>query len=176
MTWWRTSRRFRGHARTVRGVHQTKSPRGCLFLRESKREREEEDLGRVGEEKGSLLHLHPTAWGPPARDTHRQSAEPSRTVREVRGRSAHPGADGPLFAPEHLVLLLFPTSRADGPRCPGGQSARSGRTVRPTAVDGLTSLFNFSLIYLEIKICKGIFWDHCSRIMKETCHMMQCTN
>jgi hypothetical protein len=93
----------------------------------------------------------------------------ARTVR-------HPSADGPLFAPERPVSPLFPTSRADGPRRPGGRSARSGRTVRPTAADSPTFLYIFSLIYSEIKIWKGMFWDHFSRIMKETCHMMQCIN
>jgi hypothetical protein len=58
-----------------------------------------------------------------------------------------PGADGPLFASEHLVPPLFPTSRADSPPRPGGRSARSVWTVRPTAADSLTFLLIFSLIY-----------------------------
>jgi hypothetical protein len=151
-------------------------PKGVSFL-----EREQEREGGRGPWSSWRRERFPASFtshslGPTRarhpRTVRRALTDGPRGARTVR----HPGADGPLFAPEHLVLLLFPTSRADGPRCPGGQSARSGRTVRPTAVDGLTSLFNFSLIYLEIKICKGIFWDHCSRIMKETCHMMQCTN
>jgi hypothetical protein len=86
----------------------------------------------------------------------------TRHVRTVRGALAnsprgartvcHPGADGPLFARERPVLHLLPMSRADGPRRPGGRSARSGQTVRPTAVYDPTSHFNFSLKYSEIKI------------------------
>jgi hypothetical protein len=58
--------------------------------REQEREREEEGLGRVGEEKEALLHLHPLAWDPPACGTRGQSVAPSRTVRAVHGRSATP--------------------------------------------------------------------------------------
>jgi hypothetical protein len=154
-----------------------RNPQGVSFLeRESKREREEENLGRVGEEKGGPASFTSRGLGPTRarnpRTVRGALADGPRGARTVR----HPGADCPLFASERLVLHLLPTSRADGPRRPGGQSARSGWIVRPTAADGLTSLFNFSLIYLEINICKGIFWGHCSKIKKETCHMMQCTN
>jgi hypothetical protein len=154
---------------------------GCLFLRERKREREREREGGRGPWSGWRRERGPASFTSrglgPTRARNPRTARGALTdgprgTRTVR----HPGTDCPLFAPERPVLHLLPTSLADGPRRPGGQSASSGRTARPTVADGPTSLFNFSLIYLEIKICKGIFWDHYSKIMKETCQMMQCTN
>jgi hypothetical protein len=123
---------------------------GLFYEREQEREARRSycSLGRRARATGlSLRVLEPT------------SARHSWTVRDApvdspRGAQTvlHPGANGPLFAPESSVLLLFPTRRVDGPRRPGGQSAINGRTVRPTTVDGPTSLFNFSLIYSETKI------------------------
>jgi hypothetical protein len=147
---------------------------GAFSMRESKKEKQRSycGLGRRARATGlSLRVLEPTsarhAWT--VRDAPTDSLRGAQTV-------LHPGANGPLFAPECPVLLLFPTRRVDGPRCPGGQSAINGRTVRPTTAEGPTSLFNFSLIYSETKIWESIFWDHCSKIMKETCHVMQWTN
>jgi hypothetical protein len=105
-------------------------------------------LGRRKEATGlSLRVLGPT------------SARHTRTVRDApadcpRGALTvrRPDADGPLFAPEHPELPLSPSSRAESLRRPGGRSARSGRTVRPTVADRPTVLFFSSLIYSEIKI------------------------
>jgi hypothetical protein len=122
---------------------------GVFFERESKKERERSSCG-LGRRRATGLSLR--ILGPTS----------ARHVRTVRGALAnslrgartvcHPGADGPLFARERPVLHLLPMSRADGPRRPGGRSARSGQTVRPTAVYDPTSHFNFSLKYSEIKI------------------------
>jgi hypothetical protein len=137
MTWWRTSRRVRERARTVRGVPQTKSPRGVSFLeREEERERKREDLGRDGEEKGVPASFASRDLGPTRarhlRTVHGAHTDGPRGAQTVR----RPGADSPLFVPEHPVLPLSPPS---------------GRTVRPTAADSPTFLFFFSLIYSEIK-------------------------
>jgi hypothetical protein len=138
MTWWRTLRRVWGCARTVRGVPQTKSPRGCLFLRESKKERKREHLGRVGEEKGSLLRFHPAAWDPPARGTRGQSAEPTRTVREVRGRSGTQARtvrylfqDIQYCPSPHRAARTVRVALADGPPGADGQSDPPPQIVRP---------------------------------------------
>jgi hypothetical protein len=64
-------------------------------------------------------------------------ADGPRGARTVRA----PGADDPLLLPERPELHLRPTSHAGGPRCPGGQSARSSQTVRPVDTDGPTSFF-----------------------------------
>jgi hypothetical protein len=127
---------------------------GVLFLRESKRKGEWWRLGRVWEEEKELVDLSAHGLGPTC-------ARHARTVRDTPADSSrgartvwHPGADDP--------------------RHTGGQSAKCSRTVWPTTADSLIRLFNFSLIYSEIKIWICIFWDHCSSIMKETCHMMQC--
>jgi hypothetical protein len=152
MTWWRTSRRVRGRARMVRGVPQTKSPRRVPFL-ETEQEREGKRRPWSGwrRERGSLLHLHPAAWDPPARDTRRQSAEPTRIVRVVRGRSG---------TSARTVCYLFQNIQyCPSPHEPRGQSASPWRTVRQERTDspahrrGLSDLpFFFSLIYSEIKI------------------------
>jgi hypothetical protein len=139
MTWWRTSRRVRGYARTVREVLESKSPRREPFLRERARKIERRGLHSVWEREGRQLtllirDLGPTGarQAPTVHDTLADSPRGARTVRT-------PGADCPLMRPEHPVLHLHPTSHADGPRCPGGQSARSSRTVRPVDADGPTS-------------------------------------
>jgi hypothetical protein len=150
-------------------------PKEGVFSWERARERlKEEALDGLGKKRSCLLLLQPATWDPSARGTRGQSAHADgpRGARTIR----HPSTDGLLFAPEHPVLPLFPSSCADGPGRPGGRFSRSGRTVRPTATDSPTFLYIFSLIYSEIKIWKSIFWDHCSRIMKETCHVMQYTN
>jgi hypothetical protein len=143
MTWWRTSRRVRGRARTVRGVPQTKCPRGVSFLerekeREREREREEEDLGRVGEEKEALLHLHPAAWDPPVRGTRGQPAVPSRTVRVVRGRFATPARTVRYLLQNDQCCTSSPRASrtvraalADNPPVAAGQPGPLSRTVRP---------------------------------------------
>jgi hypothetical protein len=123
-----------------------KIPKRELFsLRERERKREGEG-DRVGMEKeeGMLLYFiprpgsHPrAAWA----DGPRHPADSPRGARTVRT----PGADGPLLLPERPVMHLLPTSHADGPRCPGAQSARRSRTVRPVAADGPTSSFKFSV-------------------------------
>jgi hypothetical protein len=127
------------------------SKREAFSLRGSKKERKEMTscgLGRRKESTGlSLRVLGPTS----ARHTRTvcdATADSPRGARTVR----HPGADGPLFAPEHPELPLSPSSRANSPRRPGGRSSRSGRTVQPTAADRPAFLFFFSLIYSEIKI------------------------
>jgi hypothetical protein len=109
-----------------------------------KGEKEEERVGFGKEKDGCLTTsrgLGPTrAWhGRTVRDTPADSPRGERTVRT-------PGADCPLFLPERPKMHLLPMSHADGLRCPGGQSARSSRTVRPVAADGPTSLFKFSVI------------------------------
>jgi hypothetical protein len=137
-----------------------------LFLRESKKERGMKVSCGLGKRKESWWLISPRPG------THLR-ATCVDCPRCPCGRSAR-CADGPLFPPERPVPPLLPTNHADGPRRPGGGSARNGRTVRPTAADSPTSLF-ISLIYSEIRIWICIFWDHCSWIMKETCHMMQCS-
>jgi hypothetical protein len=87
MTWWRTSRRVRGCARTVRGVPQEKSLRGGYHFEREQEKGERDELASVEEGKERLNRFHPAAWDPPARDTGRQSVKPPRTVREARGRS-----------------------------------------------------------------------------------------
>jgi hypothetical protein len=139
MTWWRTSRRVRGYARTVREVLESKSPMREPFLRERARKIERRGLHSVWEREGrqpTLLNrdLGPTgarqAWT--VRNTPADSQRGARTVQT-------PSADCPLMLPEHPVLHLRPKSHTDGPRCPGGHSARSSRTVRPVDADGPTS-------------------------------------
>jgi hypothetical protein len=130
---------------------------GLFFEREQERERGEDFLW-FGKEKGGnrlissrpRTHQRATCADSPRRPCGRSArcADGLRGERTVR----HPGADGPLFAPERPVLPLFPASRADSPRRPGGRSARSGRTIRPTATDSPTFLYIFSLIYSEINI------------------------
>jgi hypothetical protein len=100
-----------------------------------KGEKEEETVG-FGKGEGWLYYIPrpgPTrAWhGRTVRDTPRAVSE-ARTVRTL-------GADCPLLLPERPEMHLLPMSHADGPRCPGGQSARSRRTVHPVAADGPTS-------------------------------------
>jgi hypothetical protein len=96
-------------------------PKGVSFLeREQEREREEVDLGRVGEEKG--LHLHPTPWDPPTRGTRGQSAAP-------RGPSAR-CADGSPPRRGLSVICSRTTSAAPPPHEPRGRSAPPWRTVR----------------------------------------------
>jgi hypothetical protein len=121
------------------GSAPIKIPKRELFsLRGSKKEREGRTGFGVGEGKGADLFssrgLGPTRarHGRTVRNTPADGPRGARTVRT-------PGADCPLKLPEHPVLQLRPTSHADGPRCPGGQSARSSRTVRPVAADGPTS-------------------------------------
>jgi hypothetical protein len=124
---------------------------GSLFLRESKTERKNKDLGRLEKRRGPCFVFIPRPG------THPRAA-PVDSPRSPRGRSARcadgpaPRRGSPLFVPGHPVLPLSPPSRANSPRRPGGRSARSGRTVRPTAANSLTFLFFFSLINSEIKI------------------------
>jgi hypothetical protein len=149
---------------------------GCLFLRESKRERgKKKTLVGLDKRKGFPASFTSRGLGPTrakypwtVRGAHADGPRGAWTVR-------HPGADSPLFVPEHPVLPLSPPSRADSPCRPGERSTRSRQIVRPTSTDSPTFLFLFSLIYSEIKTFKSIFWDLCSRLMKEICHMMQCT-
>jgi hypothetical protein len=62
-------------------------PKGVSFLeREQEREREEVDLGRVGEEKGGPASLTSHALGPTRARNPGTVRGTSRTVREVRGR------------------------------------------------------------------------------------------
>jgi hypothetical protein len=145
MTWWRISRRVRGHARTVRGVPQSKSPRGGSFLKkEQERERCGEGLLRFGKEKEGLL-LSPRDLGPTC-------AWHARTVRDSP-------ADGPAPRRGRSVISSRTSSTAPSAIDPRGRSAphqrtvcQVPRTVRPTTADSPTSLFHFSLIYFEIKI------------------------
>jgi hypothetical protein len=110
----------------------------------SKKEREGRTGFGVGEGKGADLissrGLGPTRTrhGRTVRDTPADGPRGARTVRT-------PAADCPLMLPEQPVLHLLPTIRTDGPRYPGGQSARTSRTVRPVAADGPTTSFNFSV-------------------------------
>jgi hypothetical protein len=174
MTWWRISRRVRGCARTVQGCsNQNPQGGGLFFDKEQERERDEVFL-RFGKEKGGQQAYLLATWDQPTRGTCGQSAAPSRMVREVRGRS-----DTPARTVRYLLQnaqCCSSSPRAARTVRAAGRSARSDRTVQPTAADCPTFLYIFSVIYSEIEICKSIFWDHCSRIMKETCHMMQCTN
>jgi hypothetical protein len=95
-------------------------PKGEPFsLSGSKKERKKRRGSGLGKEKGWLLDYIPRPRG-------------ARTVRT-------PSADCPLLLPERPEMHLLSTSHANGPRCPGGQSARSRRMVRPVAVDGPTS-------------------------------------
>jgi hypothetical protein len=139
MTWWRTSRRVRGRARMVRGVPQTKSPRRVPFL-ETEQEREGKRRPWSGwrRERGSLLHLHPAAWDPPAHDTRRQSAEPTRIVRVVRGRSGTSARtvcylfQNIQYCPSpHRVAWTVRVALVDGPLGADRQSGPPSRTVRP---------------------------------------------
>jgi hypothetical protein len=118
--------------------------RETFSLRGSKKEREGRTGFGGGKGKGadsiSSRGLGPTRarHGRTVRDTTTDSPRGARTVRT-------PAADCPLMLPEQLVLHLLPTIRADGPRCPSGQSARTSRTVRRITADGPTSSFNFSV-------------------------------
>jgi hypothetical protein len=127
-------------------VLQSKSLRGRPFLWEGARKREGRWPGSGRGRERSVASFSSCDLGP-------TGARHARTVRDAPADSPRgawtvrtQGADDPLLLPECLVMHLLPMSRADGPRGPGGQSARSSRTVRPIAVDGTTSLFNFSLI------------------------------
>jgi hypothetical protein len=118
--------------------------RGAITLRESKRREEEVNCLRWGKGEG-LGRFHPAVLGPTrarhgrtVRDTPADGPRGARTVRA-------PGADGPLKMPEPPEPHRCPTNHADGPRCPGGQSARSSRTVRQVETDGPTSFFYFSV-------------------------------
>jgi hypothetical protein len=90
----------------------------------------------LGEEKESCLFSSPR----PGTHTHVAHADGLRRPREQFATRA----DGLLLLPERPVSHLFPTSHADGPRRPDGQSARSSRTVRPIAADGPTSPLNLA--------------------------------
>jgi hypothetical protein len=147
MTWWRTSRRVRGRARMVRGVPQTKSPRGVSFL-EREQEREEERTPGSGwriERSACFIYIqrpgtHPraaTADSPPS--PHGQSAEPTRTVRVVRGRSGTPTRtvrylfQSIQYCPSpHRAAREVRVTLADGPLGADGQSSPPPRTVRPS--------------------------------------------
>jgi hypothetical protein len=120
--------------------------RETFSLRGSKKERKKIKILGSGWGKRSPAWFHPRGLGP-TRARHARTVcdvpvDGSRGARTVQTQ----GADGPLLLPERPVLHLFPTSRANGLRCSGGQSARSRGTVRPIAADGPTSPFNFSLI------------------------------
>jgi hypothetical protein len=119
--------------------------REAFSLRGSKKERKGMTWVGLGKRR-SLASFSSCGLGPTGarhrwtvRDAPVDSPRGARTVRP-------PSVDGPLLLPERPELHLFSTSREDGPHRPGGQSARSGRTVWPIATDGPTSLFNFSLI------------------------------
>jgi hypothetical protein len=135
------------------GECPNQNPQGeGLFLSESKRKRDGCRSLAVWEGERRAIDISPRVVGPTCarhawtvRDALADSPQGARTVR-------HPGADGPLFAPERPAPPLLPTNRADDPRRPGGRSARNGRIVQPTTADSPTSLFNFILIYSEIKI------------------------
>jgi hypothetical protein len=104
-------------------------------------------------------------------------ADSPRLTRERSARSA----DGPTPQRGRSVIASRTSSTAPSANDPRGRSLKRWwtvrqvpRTVRPTAAGSPTNLFKFSLIYSKIKIWICIFWDHCSSIMKKTCHMMQC--
>jgi hypothetical protein len=168
MTWWRTSRRVWGCARTVRGVPWSKSPRGGFFLEREQERGKEMGFFSVWRRRSHVCLIY-RSWARP----HLRAAR-TNSLRGVR-TVWHPDTDGPLLYPEPSVLPRAPSNRADGPCRTGGRSARYNRTVWPTVADSPSSFFLFSLIYFEIKIWIWIFWDHCSWIMKEIFHMRQCT-
>jgi hypothetical protein len=118
--------------------------RGAITLRGSKRKEKGANCfggGRKEEvESISSRGLGPTRarQGRTVRDTPADGPRGARTVRA-------PGADSPLLLPERPEPHLRPTSHADGPRCPGGQSARSSRMVRPVAADSSNSSFKYNV-------------------------------
>jgi hypothetical protein len=132
MTWWRISWRFRGCAWTVRGVPQSKSPRGGVLSWERAKERCGEGLLRFGKKKERAVGLSPRDLGPTcARHARTVCDAPADNLRGARTVRC-PGADGPFYAPEPLVPPQSPSNCADGPRRTGGQSARYRQTVQPT--------------------------------------------
>jgi hypothetical protein len=104
--------------------------REAFSLRGSKKERREKIGSGWGKEERCLLDLIPRPGShlrSARADGPRHPADSPRGARTVRT----PSADGPLLHLECPVMHLLPTSHADGPRCPDGQSARSSQTVRP---------------------------------------------
>jgi hypothetical protein len=113
---------------------------GCLFLRESKRERgKERTLVGLEKRKGCLLHLHPVTWDLPARGTCGQSTEPTRTVCVVPRRSGAPARtvrylfQNIQYCPSpHRAARTVCVALADGLPGADGQSGPPPRTVRPS--------------------------------------------
>jgi hypothetical protein len=111
-----------------------------------------------------------------------QCATHADSPRRTRGQSVR-CAYGPAPRRGRYVICTRTSNTAPLTHKPRGRSAPHRRTVRQVQSDSpahwvdspFSPLFYFSLIYSEIKIWISIFWDHCSRIMKETCHMMQCS-
>jgi hypothetical protein len=160
MTWWRTSRRVWGCARTVPGVPQSKSPRGGSFLekeraRERERERERErgrererDVERsfcgLGTRKKELLtYLLATR-------SHLRAARVD-SPRRTRGQSAR-CADGPAHRRGRSVICTRTSSITPIALEPRRRSTPHRRTVRqvqpdsPTHwADNSTCLFLFQL-------------------------------
>jgi hypothetical protein len=112
--------------------------RGLFSLREGKRKKIGSKCLRWRKGRRGLGRFHPAAWDPPARHGRTVRDNPADSPRGARTVRA-PGADGPLKLPERPELHPCPTNHADGPGCPGGQSARSSRTVRLVEMDGPTS-------------------------------------
>jgi hypothetical protein len=113
------------------GSAPIKIPKRETFSLRGSKKRERRRLGRVGEKRrGACLTssrgLGPTgAWH--ARMVCDVPADSPRGARTVQTQ----GADYPLLLPERPEMHFLFMLRADGPCWPGGQSARSCRTVRP---------------------------------------------
>jgi hypothetical protein len=105
-------------------------PKGCLFLRESKREREDEDL--VGLEKRKVpasftsRGLGPTRARHP-RTVHGAHADGPRGARTVR----YSFQDIQYYPSPHRAARTVRVALADGPPGVDGQSGPPPRTVRP---------------------------------------------
>jgi hypothetical protein len=125
MTWWRISRRVWGYARTVRGVPQSKSPRGGPSLRKSKREREREMWRRalaVWEGEGRVVVISPrpgthlrVARADSPRLTSGRSGTPTRTDRYfIQNIQYRPKCHRPAWT-VHAAPADSPPGTADSP-------------------------------------------------------------
>jgi hypothetical protein len=148
------------------GSAPIKIPKRELFsLREGKKNGRAGDRVGWGKKTASLLQ--------PARPGSHPRAAQADGPRHPRGQSAR-RADGPDPRRGLSVNASRTSSAAPSPHKPRGRSALPWRTVRQEQPDGPSCccgrsdlLFNFSVKSLAIKSFKDIFWDHCSKLMKE---------
>jgi hypothetical protein len=104
-------------------------------------------LDGLGKKRSCLLLLQPATWDPSARGTRGQSAAPTRTVREVRGRSGTPARmvcyllQNIQYCPSSpRAARMVQAALADGSPGVAGQSGPLPRTVLPS--------FTFSAWYI----------------------------